>query len=72
MIDLSKCTKGQKLLSSHGETLTYIGPLPESNYYDHLVEYPDGSPGSRTNDGHVFRNNRKPEFDQDIVDILSE
>jgi hypothetical protein len=69
-IDLSKCTKGQKLLSSHGETLTYVKPLPEDNYYDHLIEYSNGSSGSRTNEGYVYRNNRKPEFDDDIIEIL--
>lgn len=69
-IDLSKCKKGQKLLSSHGVILTYVAPLPDNNYYDHIVEYPNGAVGSRTNDGFVYRNNRKPEIDEDIVKIL--
>ena len=70
-IDLSTCKKGQKLLSSHGQILTYVGPLHETNYYDHAVTCADGSRGTRTNEGFVFRNNRRPKTDHDIVEILS-
>ena len=69
-VDLSKCKPGDKLVSSHGWTLTYVRPLPMGNFYDHEVRYPDGSGGTRTNDGFVFRNNRIPETDHDIVEII--
>jgi hypothetical protein len=73
-VDLRKCVTGQKLLSKHGWILTYVKPLdPKKDYYDHEVRYPDGSPGTRTNDGFVFKNkkSRLPE-DHDIVEILDE
>ena len=69
-VDLNTCKPGDKLLSSHGLELTYIKKLTEDNYYDHLVRYPNGSEGTRTNDGYVFRTNRKPEIDHDIVKII--
>lgn len=71
MIDLRSCKPGDKLKSKHGMILTYIAALPEDDYYDHLVEYPNGSKGTRINDGHVFKNegSRLPE-DHDIVEIL--
>ena len=69
MIDLRACRPGDRLLSKHGMVLTYIGPLPKDNYYDHEVLYPNGSRGSRTHDGHVSRTFRLPE-DHDIVAIL--
>ena len=31
-IDLSKCKKGDILISSHGAKLEYIGPTPEGPY----------------------------------------
>lgn len=67
-VDLSICKAGDKLLTKHGTILTYVGALPEDNYYDHLITYPNGSEGTRTNDGFVYRNIRKPE-DEDIVEI---
>lgn len=71
MIDLRKCKPGDKLRSKHGEILTYIGPLPEDDYYDHEVLYANGAKGTRIHDGHVYRNppRRLPE-DHDIVEIL--
>jgi hypothetical protein len=69
-VDLSTCVKGQKLLSSHGEILVYVKSLPAEDFYDHLVEYRCGSQGTRTNDGYVYRNIRKPKYDHDIVEIL--
>ena len=47
MIDLRECKKGDKLISKHGETLTYVEHRPEE-YFPHIVEYSDGSGGSRT------------------------
>ena len=69
MVDLRECKKGDKLVSKHGMILTYIGPLPESNYMDHEVKYPNGSFGSRTNDGFTFRKDRR-DTDHDIVEII--
>ena len=71
MVDLRNCKPGDKLKSKHGLILTYIRPLPEEYYYDHVVEYPNGSKGTRIHDGHVYRNpdKRLPE-DHDIVEIL--
>jgi hypothetical protein len=71
MVDLRKCKPGDKLKSSHGLILTYVGPLPAGSYYDHDVRYPDGSAGTRMNDGFVFRNESKRlPADHDIVEIL--
>jgi hypothetical protein len=70
MIDLRNCKPGDKLLSKHGLILEYLGPLDESDYYDHEVKYPDGSLGTRIHDGHTYRKNRLPE-DEDIVEILA-
>lgn len=67
-VDLRKCKSGDKLLSVNGMVLTYIGRL-ENQYMDHMVQYPNGSYGSRTHDGFVFRKNRLPE-DHDIIMIL--
>lgn len=71
MIDLRNCKTGDKIKSKHGLILTYIGTLPEKDYYDHEVRYPDGGYGTRTHDGHVFRNVRaRNELDHDIVEII--
>ena len=69
-VDLNTCKRGDRLLTSHGLVLTYVGKLPEGDSYDHEVKYPDGAHGSRTNDGHVYRNIRLPSIDQDIVKVL--
>jgi len=71
MIDLRNCKPGDKLRSSQGEILTYVRPLPEDDYYDHEVQYANGSKGTRIHDGHVYRNpsRRLPE-DHDIVEII--
>lgn len=69
MVDLRECKKGDKLVSKHGLILTYVKPLPESDYMDHEVKYPNGSRGTRTHDGFVFRKNRK-DTDHDIVEVI--
>jgi hypothetical protein len=70
-VDLRTCKAGDKLISRHGKVLTYVSPLPEDNFYDHLVRYPDGSNGTRCHDGFAYRNpsKRLPE-DHDIVRIV--
>jgi hypothetical protein len=67
MIDLRNCKKGDKLISKHGETLTYVEYQPEQ-YFPHLIEYADGSVGSRTDEGWVGKNMRY-ERDHDIVKV---
>ena len=69
VVDLNTCKAGDKLISSHGMELTYVKRL-ENSFYDHAVSYPDGSGGTRTNDGYVFRLKRMPESDHDIVEII--
>jgi len=74
-IDLRTCKKGDILISKHDLIVEYIEPLPANDYYDHkvyyppTVEWPNGSYGTRTHDGRVFRNVRQPE-DHDIVKII--
>ena len=73
-VDLRNCKPGDKLLSKHGLMLTYVGALPEDDYMDHEVQYPNispyrGSKGTRTHDGFVMRKARR-EHDEDIVEIL--
>jgi len=80
-IDLRKCNEGDILISTHGAVLEYMRPTnpdrPEG-YYDHCVKYlyvngercPEGQMGTRINTGHVFRNNRIPETDHDIIRVI--
>jgi hypothetical protein len=68
-IDLRKCKPGDILISKHGMELTYVKALPEEDYMDHEVKYPNGSYGTRTHDGFVFRKKRLEE-DHDIVEII--
>ena len=56
-------------MSKHGLVLEYMGKS-SSNEYPHLIKYPDGSFGTRIDDGHVYRNNRM-DCDHDVVGIIS-
>ena len=74
-IDLRECEEGDILISSHGSVLKYIRPTHEHEYLDHVVVYTDNKGngigyGTRTNDGYVFKHNRKPETDHDIVAVV--
>lgn len=70
-VDLNKCKKGDKLVSKHGDILEYVQRLPEEHYYDHEVKYPDGSGGTRMNDGFVYKNpDKRLECDHDIVEVI--
>ncbi len=70
MVDLRTCKPGDKLRSCHGMILEYVGLYGPTNLpYRHRIKYPDGSLGSRTDDGYVFSVNRLPE-DHDIVEII--
>jgi hypothetical protein len=69
MVDLRTCVNGQKLLTTHGKILTYVGKSVPEDYYDHRILYPDGGQGSRTHDGFVFRHNRQ-DTDENVIEIL--
>lgn len=67
-VDLCRCVAGDRLLSKHGAVLVYlerVRPTP----LGHRVMYPDGSKGTRTDEGWVLRNKPLP-TDHDIVAIL--
>lgn len=79
-IDLSKCKKGDILISSQGSKLEYICPTPWNHYtyLDHVVRYiedkdgksmGDENYGTRTNDGFTFAKNRMPLTDHDIIEV---
>lgn len=70
-VDLRQCKPGDKLLTKHGTIMEYVGPNDPwfHTQYPHLVKYPNGELGSRTDDGFVFLFDQRPE-DQDIVEIL--
>lgn len=81
MVDLRNCKPGDLLLGRQGSILEYVAPTPHNGltYLDHVVRYvkrPDGSLhgkgayGTRTDDGYVFKMNRMPEEDEDIVEVL--
>jgi hypothetical protein len=67
-IDLNKCKPGQKLKSKHGMILTYVRK-DDDLIFPHLVQYPNGAMGARTDDGQVSAKKKLPE-DHDIVEIL--
>lgn len=68
-VDLRECKPGDKLVSKHGEMLTYVKRCPDHDYYDHEVKYGEGGRGTRIHSGHVFRNNRLF-TDHDIVQVI--
>lgn len=70
-IDLRNCRPGDKLLTRQNKVVEYVGPLPETHYYDHEVRYANGSIGTRCHDGFTYRNEdkRMPE-DEDIIEVL--
>jgi len=67
-IDLNTCKPGDKLKTKHGKIVTYKGKEENWNY-PHLIEFDDGSQGTRLDNGQVFASNRLP-ADEDIVEIL--
>ncbi len=77
-VDLRKCRFGDTLISSLGAELKYIKPSEDKDFYDHIVKYIKipgqkigrNAMGNRTHSGHVFRNNRNPERDQDIIKVI--
>ena len=70
MVDLRTCKPGDKLRSRHGMILEYVGLVPYLNgTYPHYVKYPDGTRGTRTNNGKISETAHLPE-DHDIVEII--
>jgi hypothetical protein len=70
MIDLRNAKPGDILLSKHGQFLIYVTPLT-NDFYDHEVQYLNGSRGSRTHSGHVYKNrSRRLPGDHDIKFII--
>jgi len=83
-VDLRKCEKGDVLVSALGAIYHYEREIDKENpedwsmsYYDHLTHEitADGkvnvkSHCTRTHDGYVFKMNRIPETDHDIVLIV--
>ena len=70
MFDMNRCKPGDKLISEHGTIVTYVEKISEHTY-PHKVKYPDGSEGSRCDDGFVFKNFRM-ECDENIVGFAKE
>ena len=74
-IDLRKCKIGDRLESKHGLEFIYLGPntMCENSRYPHVVQYPGGSLGTRTDDGFVYSNPEKrlPE-DHDIIGVFTD
>lgn len=71
-VDLRTCKEGDILISALGGLLKYIRPTTETEYLDHYVQHLDKylGDGTRTDDGYVFKFNRKPETDHDIIAII--
>ena len=53
MFDMNQCKLGDKLLSKHGMTLTYMFIDESQAPYRHRVKYPNGSEGTRLDNGMV-------------------
>lgn len=71
-INLRKCKPGDKLRSKHGIILTYSSFVPNEKY-PHIVIYPNGGNGSRTDEGFCYHNiSARLDTDHDIVEILSQ
>jgi hypothetical protein len=70
-VDLRSCKGGDILISCLGGQLTYIRLDYRNKDWPHLVQYENGSMGSRTDTGHVMRNPKmRLGTDHDIVSII--
>lgn len=70
-VDLRQCKPGDKLLAQNGMIMEYVGPNKKyfREKYPHLVRYPDGATGSRTDNGVAWIiDDGLSEYD--IVEIL--
>lgn len=67
-VDLTKCVGGEELIDRHGYHLVYVG-RNEDTHFPHVVLYPDGSLGTRCDNGSVYA--KRPLWtDHDIVEVL--
>lgn len=71
MFDMNQCKPGDKLVSCHGMIFKYIGIDESLTPYRHVVQYPNGSAGSRIDDGSVFVHKKLP-TDHDIIGFYKE
>jgi hypothetical protein len=67
-VDLTKCKRGQKLLTNKGTIIEYI-ENNGNNPFPHCIKYPNGGIGSRTNEGWTYLNSPLP-MDEDVVYIF--
>lgn len=68
-IDLNKCKRGDKLFSRCGHIFTYVERYKSIYTYRHVVRYPDGMCGTRTDDGLL---DAEGITDEDIVSIYDD
>jgi len=68
-VDLRSCVKNDKLIARDGSIMYYKEPLPESDYFDHLVWYDEAKTkvGSRTHAGKTLRASNS---ETDIIEII--
>lgn len=67
-VDLNKCKCGDKLLTRNGTILIYVMKLDDWHTYKHLIRWPDGHRGTRTNDGLM---DDEGIHDGDVVDVFN-
>lgn len=67
-VNLNECKFGDLLLTCHGTILKYVEKT-QGKQYPHLIQYPEGSQGTRTDDGFAFQNKRLP-ADENVIAIL--
>lgn len=72
-VDLTKCKKGDVLISTQGNVLFYKDHEPEL-LFPHIIEFldPKLGEGSRSDDGQVFMNNKLPTDDDVFLVIKKE
>ena len=63
--NMNSCKPGDKLISRHGMIFEYVS-RSNKDPYPHVVRYPDGSMGTRCDDGKVAEWRPLP-TDHDIV-----
>jgi hypothetical protein len=69
MINLKTCRPGDKLVLSNGQIVKYIGPICNEKL-NHIIEYPDGSQGTRTDEGYWDQEQKYTPHQLDVVRII--
>lgn len=70
-IDLTKCRRGDKLVTRLWNIVTYESANSGNPKWPHEIRYEDGSYGTRTDNGYVFSNPAKRlPSDDDIIAIV--